>query len=151
SSAGTHVSIARAAYREPSRSPRLAFLATKVFSPPASVAHAPVGFQEADRQLARALEALSEADHYADWIVEMAQPYLGGEILEPGAGHGTVTSRLARYGKVTASDLSERAVDTLLDRFGGHNGVEVLHAGVDGAVAGRKFDTAVLVNVLEHI
>ena len=111
----------------------------------------PVGFQEADRELARTLDALAEADNYADWIVEMAQPYLGAEMLELGAGHGTVTGRLARYGKVTACDLSERCVDTLLNRYGDHNGVEVLHADVSQAVRGRAFDSVVLVNVLEHI
>ncbi|MGH9281176.1 MAG: class I SAM-dependent methyltransferase [Acidimicrobiales bacterium] len=118
---------------------------------PASPMRAPVGFQEADRELARTLDALAEADNYADWIVEMAEPYLGAEILELGAGHGTVTGRLARHGKVTASDLSQRCVDTLLNRYGGRDDVEVLHGDVDDAVAGRTFDSAVLVNVLEHI
>lgn len=123
-----------------------------MFSGSASSARrVPVGFQEADRELARTLDALAEADNYADWIVEMARPHLGASILELGAGHGTVTGRLARHGTVTACDLSERCVETLLDRYGGNNGVEVLHAGVDQAVQGRTFDSAVLVNVLEHI
>ncbi len=111
----------------------------------------PASFNEADKELARALDALSEADNYADWIVAMAEPYLGGDILELGPGHGTVTERLARYGRVTAADLSPRCVEALRERYAGHQQVEVVLGGVDAAVAGRTFDTAVLVNVLEHI
>ncbi|MFP5318292.1 MAG: class I SAM-dependent methyltransferase [Acidimicrobiia bacterium] len=112
---------------------------------------APASFTEADRELARALDALSEADNYADWIVDMAQPYLGPQILELGPGHGTVTSRLARHGKVTAADLSPRCVAALQERYADHEHVEVVLGDVADAVAGRSFDTAVLVNVLEHI
>jgi len=112
---------------------------------------APAGFTEADRELARALDALSEADNYADWIVDMTQPHLGPQILELGPGHGTVTSRLARHGKVTAADLSPRCVAALQERYADHEHVEVVLGDVADALAGRTFDTAVLVNVLEHI
>ncbi len=101
--------------------------------------------------MAAALDNLVAATNYADWIVEMAQPYLGAEILEVGAGHGTLTDRLANHGKVTATDLSERCVATLRQRYDGVSHVEVLHGDADAAVAGRSFDSAVLVNVLEHI
>ncbi|MFN2505653.1 MAG: class I SAM-dependent methyltransferase [Acidimicrobiales bacterium] len=111
----------------------------------------PASFSEADQELARALDALGDATNYADWIVEMASPHLGPQILELGAGHGTLTERLMDHGKVTATDLSPRCVETLNDRFGGHPDVDVMHADIDEAVAGRKYDTAVLVNVLEHI
>ena len=111
----------------------------------------PATFTEADQELAKALDALSEADNYADWIVEMAQPFLGPQILELGPGHGTVTDRLARHGKVTAADLSPRCVEALQERYADHEHVEVVLGDVAEAVAGRIFDTAVLVNVLEHI
>lgn len=115
------------------------------------VVRAPASFSDADRELARALDALSEADNYADWIVDMAQPYLGASILELGPGHGTVTDRLARHGKVTAADLSPRCVAALRERYADHAHVEVVLGDVAEAVAGRRFDSAVLVNVLEHI
>ncbi len=101
--------------------------------------------------MAEALDNLVAASNYADWIVDMAQPHLGPEILEVGAGHGTLTERLARHGKVTATDLSERCVNTLRERYGSVPDVEVLHGDVESATAGRAFDSAVLVNVLEHI
>jgi len=112
---------------------------------------APAPFSEADRELAQVLDALGEADNYADWIVDMAQPHLGPQILELGPGHGTVTDRLARHGKVTAADLSPRCVAALQERYADHEHVEVVLGDVADAVAGRTFDTAVLVNVLEHI
>jgi SAM-dependent methyltransferase len=101
--------------------------------------------------MAEALDNLVAASNYADWIVEMAQPHLGAEILEVGAGHGTLTQRLARHGKVTATDLSPRCVNALLEKYDGSPDVEVLHGDVETVVQGRVFDTAVLVNVLEHI
>jgi 2-polyprenyl-3-methyl-5-hydroxy-6-metoxy-1,4-benzoquinol methylase len=116
---------------------------------------APAGvatFNEADTELAEVLDALTEAVQYADWIVEMSQPYLGAEILELGAGHGTVTDRLRRHGgKVTASDLSPRCVEVLRAKYDGASDVDVFHGDVAAAVAERSYDSVVLVNVLEHI
>lgn len=113
---------------------------------------APVAtFNEADTELAEVLDALTEAVRYADWIVEMAQPHLGAEILELGAGHGTVTDRLRRHGKVTASDLSARCIDVLRAKYEGVPEVDVFHGDVAAAVAERSYDSIVLVNVLEHI
>lgn len=119
--------------------------------PQAVAPRAPASFGEADRELARALDALDGAVNYADWIVEMVQPHLGPTILEVGAGHGTLTERLGRHGKVIATDLSPRCVDALRSRFAGRPDVEILHADVEAAVAARTFDSVVLVNVLEHI
>ena len=91
------------------------------------------------------------ATNYAEWIVAMAGPHLGAEILEVGAGHGTLTGGLARYGRVTATDLSPRCVDALRTRYAGSPQVDVLEGDVDTVTAGRTYDSAVLVNVLEHI
>jgi SAM-dependent methyltransferase len=111
----------------------------------------PADFDDADREMAEALDNLVAASNYADWIVEMAAPHLGPEILEVGAGHGTLTRRLAAHGRVTATDLSPRCVAALRESYGGCEGVEVLHGDVDALAGTRSFDTAVLVNVLEHI
>lgn len=108
-------------------------------------------FDDADTELAEVLDALTEAVNYADWIVEMAAPHLGAEILEVGAGHGTVTDRLKRHGKVTASDLSPRCVEVLRARYADDPAVAVFEGDVAAATAERRFDSIVLVNVLEHI
>lgn len=117
----------------------------------------PASFSEADQELAQVLDALGDAVNYADWIVDgMAGPHLGADILELGAGHGTLTERLARHaarrgGKVTATDLSPRCVDTLNAKYCTDPRVEVLLGDIEAVVEGRSYDTAVLVNVLEHI
>ena len=109
---------------------------------------APEAWDASDRELAGTLDNLDAATNYADWIVSLMAPYLGGRILEVGAGHGTFTSLLARYGPVTATELSERAVAVLRERFAGQEGVTVVP--VD-ELTDAGFDTAVMVNVLEHI
>jgi len=112
----------------------------------------PVGFDESDSELSEVLDSLLEADNYADWIADLARPHLGERVLEIGAGHGEMTERLAGDGRtVVATDLSKRCVDALRERFGGRADVEVVHADAAGSGDGRRFDSAVLVNVLEHI
>jgi SAM-dependent methyltransferase len=109
------------------------------------------GFHEADDELAGTLESLDGADHYADWIVELAEPYVRGEICEVGAGHGTFTGRLANLGKVVACDPSPRCVASLRERYGGKPGIEIVEGEFADAARDRRFDTIVAVNVLEHI
>jgi SAM-dependent methyltransferase len=115
----------------------------------------PDSFAQADGELGDALDSLDGATNYADWICEMAAPYLrgGGDnaILEIGAGHGTLTERLCRHGRVVASDLSPRCVERLRGRFAGNPAIEVVQGDAAQAAVGRKFGSIVLVNVLEHI
>ena len=109
---------------------------------------APEAWDTSDAELASTLDNLDAATNYADWIVSLMEPYLRGRILEVGAGHGTFTSLLARYGPVIATELSERAVEVLRQRYAGSDRVTVAH--VD-ELTDSDFDTAVMVNVLEHI
>ena len=58
----------------------------------------PEAWDASDTELASTLDNLDAATNYADWIVALMAPYLRGRILEVGAGHGTFTNLLARYG-----------------------------------------------------
>lgn len=109
----------------------------------------PASFNDADAELADVLESLAVAVNYANWIFDLMAPHLGARILEVGAGHGTMTERLRTRGRVTATELSERSASLLGDRFRDDPQVEVRHGGLP-AVHG-EYDSAVLVNVLEHI
>jgi 2-polyprenyl-3-methyl-5-hydroxy-6-metoxy-1,4-benzoquinol methylase len=120
----------------------------------------PVHFDDADAELATTLETLDGADNYTDWLVAMCEPYLGDEVLEIGAGHGELTGRLLPGRRVTATDLSKRCVERLEDRYGDDPSFEArccdldeLLAEDDGVRTVRRgrYDSAVLVNVLEHI
>jgi SAM-dependent methyltransferase len=107
-------------------------------------------FDEADVELAETLHSLDGAENYTDWLLEMFSPHLKGEIVEVGAGHGTLTERLAQYGPVTAVEPSDRAAEHLRARFHAVPGVTVVH-GDHQAVPPASADTIVLANVLEHI
>jgi SAM-dependent methyltransferase len=116
------------------------------------VAATPASFGEADRELVATLESLDGAQGYTSWIFGLAQPYLGQEILEVGAGHGTFTELLAADGAdVVATELSPQSVERLQARFGGRSNIQVRHADVAEAVNGKRYDSIVLINVLEHI
>jgi SAM-dependent methyltransferase len=110
-------------------------------------------FEEADVHLEEALSHLDDVTgNYADWVHSLLEPHLGARVLEVGAGHGTMTERLATDGRtVLATDLSPRCVELLEKRFAADDAVEVAYGDVVATAAGRTFDSAVLVNVLEHI
>jgi SAM-dependent methyltransferase len=112
----------------------------------------PPDFLAADEELAGTLDALDDGTNYASWIAELVAPYLGDEVLEVGAGHGTITERIAGPGRrVVATDLSERCVDVLRERFAAASNVEVRLGPIEAAAPGGPYDSAVLINVLEHI
>jgi len=109
-------------------------------------------FSAADAELAETLDNLDGADNYAGWIFELLKPHLGREVLEIGAGHGTFTEMLAAEAdRVVASDISQRCVSRLRERFSGAESVQIMHGSVDSAAALGPFDSVVLINVLEHI
>jgi SAM-dependent methyltransferase len=106
----------------------------------------------ADAELAETLDNLDGADNYAAWIFEQVEPHLGDAVLEVGAGHGTFTEILsARGARVVATDVSQRCADVLRERFAGDERVTVVHGGADAVAGLPPFDSAVLINVLEHI
>lgn len=117
-------------------------------SRPAGVA----GVAEADITMAPSLERLGAADNYTKWIFSHIEPHLGQEVLEVGAGHGTFTELFsARAARVVATDVSDRCADMLRARFAGNERVTVRDGGTEIAAGMPPFDSAVLVNVLEHI
>jgi SAM-dependent methyltransferase len=111
----------------------------------------PGGFDEADASLAEVLESLEGADNYADWIYQLVSPWLGQEVLEVGAGHGTMTAALVGRRRIVAADPSERCVARLRARFGDDPTVEVRQADAVEAAAAGPYQSILLVNVLEHI
>ena len=112
----------------------------------------PADFDESELELAGVLDSLQDADNYAEWIYALCEPHLGSEVLEVGAGVGELTERLAPGRFVTATDLSRRCIGELEERFRGAANVDVEHADIASTLAKqRRFDSVVLVNVLEHI
>jgi glycosyltransferase involved in cell wall biosynthesis len=108
-------------------------------------------YEEADQDLLETLHSLRNAENYADWIFDIARPHVGARVLEVGAGHGDMTERLRKVSRVTALELSSRSVPLLRERFAGVEGVEVVHADILDPTFSGTYDTAIAVNVLEHI
>jgi SAM-dependent methyltransferase len=107
---------------------------------------------EADLQLSSTLDSLDGTVNYPKWILDLLEPYLGSRILEVGAGHGTMTRLLACDGRlVTATEASERCARHLAARFDGDARIHVHHGASVSLSELGSFDSAVLINVLEHI
>ncbi len=92
------------------------------------------------------------APNYLRWIAELIAPHLGQRVLEVGAGLGSITEIWAPGHEVVASDLSAPCVSALQARFAAWPNVTVMQDDVRQlSEAGERFDSIVMVNVLEHI
>jgi SAM-dependent methyltransferase len=111
----------------------------------------PAGADALDDELAGTLDALEGADAYADWVISCFDDRVGERILEVGAGVGTMTKRLAERGRVVAVEPSARGAAALRAAVAGDERVEVVEGDLSAVPAEPAFDTAVLINVLEHI
>ena len=103
----------------------------------------------------RDLEVLADMPNYYGWIMSWFAPYVRGRVVEYGAGAGTVSKLLRPLAdRLTLVEPSANLLPVLQARFPRDPGVEIGRAMLeehsrqlpDGAM-----DTAVLVNVLEHI
>ena len=72
-------------------------------------------------------------------------------MLELGSGHGDLTERLAPGRIVDASDVSDSCLAVLEERFAGSENVSVQRIDVAERIPDDRYDSIVMVNVLEHI
>lgn len=116
---------------------------------------APTPEAEARRDLAAAREGRLLLSRLDAWLLDQARPYLGRRVLEIGCGHGNLTRLLLDREQVVAIDVDPDSVRVMRERFGGDANVTPLIEDITspGALALRRFDldTAISVNVLEHI
>jgi len=101
------------------------------------------------------LVTLTSAVNNNNWTCGKLKPFLGNNILEIGSGIGTFSKFIIDQGKtVTLSDLNDSYINDLKEKYKGNPSVSVLQADagrIDEAVNGKKFDTVVAVNILEHL
>lgn len=110
------------------------------------------GERTTEAELAETLESLDGATNYASWIYDLAEQYVGPRTLELGAGHGTFTGRLAeRSTRLVAVEISEQFAEVLRKRYQDDQRVEVHQGDLGAAAQHGPYDSAVLINVLEHI
>jgi SAM-dependent methyltransferase len=111
----------------------------------------PASFDDADAGLLDVLAELEGTENYTNWVLSLCSPHLAGAILEVGAGQGTYTEQLSEHGKVTALEPSNAQADRLRRRLGGSATICVVHGDLSAIDPGTRFDSVVLINVLEHI
>src|SRR5262249_29356866 len=100
------------------------------------------------------LEALATLPAYQEWILEEFRPHLRGKVIEIGAGLGNISSRYADgVEDLLLVEPAKNLEAMLRERFESRPNVRVLSALVEKmpAAHGVPFDSALMVNVLEHV
>jgi SAM-dependent methyltransferase len=87
-------------------------------------------------------------------MFDRVRPWVGSRVLEIGSGVGNLSAFLIDRASVVLTDTEPHYLERLRQRFGSLPNVEVARLylpAVDGALARRRFDTIVCLNVLEHV
>ncbi len=101
------------------------------------------------------LSELDRARRFNLWMGETLRPYIGDRVLEIGAGIGTLTSQFIPRALYVASDINPSYLNYLRSYSFGKPYLHVMRidAGNPDHFRGleEQFDTAVMINVLEHV
>jgi len=89
------------------------------------------------------------ARNYNAWLFARCEPYLGGRVLDVGAGIGTFVELAAPGRDVVAVEPDPAFWPVLAARFGRRSNVKVVRGTADDVVG--EFDAILCLNVLEHI
>jgi glycosyltransferase involved in cell wall biosynthesis/SAM-dependent methyltransferase len=103
------------------------------------------------------LANLANAHQFFDWIVSEFQNDLGADILEVGAGIGTVALKLAQHApsaQITATEPALNLFEQLCERVKANPSIKpksMTSQQLTFAEPETTYDTVVYVNVMEHI
>lgn len=103
----------------------------------------------------RTLRRIQRLRAYSKLQFDLLHPWIEGELLEIGAGLGTLTAHLAPHAKVLATDLDSQYLKGLSHTFAEHPNVTVQELDLTDQQAflaiEKRFQTVVCSNVLEHV
>ena len=91
------------------------------------------------------------APNYLSWVANLCRQHLGHRVIEVGAGLGAITTRYERGREVVAVDVSPSCVRVLRERFADRPNVHVEDRDLRTLESDERFDSVLMVNVLEHI
>lgn len=102
------------------------------------------------------LNNMSGTPQYVNWIVERLRPHMGDRVLEINAGIGSFSGLLmGRRTRYVAAERDPLYLHALRNRFLRTPNVHVRALNPDDAAEvqalGEKFDTVLLINVLEYL
>ena len=103
---------------------------------------------------ASTLELMEGANRYNRWVFDRVRDGLGRRVLEVGCGTGTITDYLLDRELVVGIDVVEDYVRLTARRYRDHANVVILQQDLTESIQILRrygFDSAVSVNVLEHI
>ena len=112
--------------------------------------------QTQDRYAADDLETMQVARRYANHIFGLVRPFLGSRVLEVGSGIGTMTSRLVDVAEmVVGIEPNPNCTTRIQEAMGGHPRFTLRTCHFEecepAELASHRFESVLLVNVLEHI
>ena len=101
------------------------------------------------------LLAMSNTHHFNKWLASNLKPYLGNNVLEVGAGIGTMTLEFLPRDHYTCSEIDPLHIMTLKNIFRNRPNVDVIELNIESAEEARALDrhynTILCLNMLEHL
>ncbi len=102
------------------------------------------------------LRRMATLRNYHRWIWDRIRPHVGDRVLEVGAGTGTMTRFLYGRELVVAAEKETVYLDRLRNAFRRRPGIAIEAVDIDqladvARLASYRFDTVLLINVLEHV
>ena len=112
--------------------------------------------QTQDRYAADDLETMQEARRYSDHVFSLVRPFIGSRVLEVGSGIGTMTSRLVDVAEmVVGIEPNPNCTARIQEAMASHPRFTLRTCHFEecepAELASLRFDSVLLVNVLEHI
>ena len=100
------------------------------------------------------LPSFDDAPNYYAAILKYFAPYLGGQVVEVGAGIGTFSQCLLSLPQITTLIVIEPAKNLfpiLSQKLSGNSKVRFVNGNLQSVASSLSCDSVVLINVLEHV
>lgn len=99
------------------------------------------------------LHTMEGSRFYNTKTLSLAKPYMEGEILEVGSGIGTFIGQLSKMGSLTCIEIDKQNLSHLKKRYSSKASIGFgdIESGEYFFPKGKKFDSLISLNVLEHI
>jgi SAM-dependent methyltransferase len=99
---------------------------------------------------------MADVEAYNDWVYRQIRPYMGERVLEVGSGIGNMTGYYADRPLLVCVDLLAESLELARQKVGDRPTLHLVQGDIcaDSTVetlARYDFDTAIMLNVLEHI
>lgn len=100
--------------------------------------------------------SIKDAQHYHAYLCSLLLPHLGAKLLEIGPGYGQYTKiflEAPQVSSVIVADIDAGCLEQIQEKFPGvkTTRINLEDQGWTKTLANEKFDSVILINVLEHI